>query len=55
MKISILILALYIVFLGAAWATWITISQHNLGVLPIVVGLVAITVELFTHWQPWKS
>lgn len=53
-KASIIILALWVVFLGAVWATWISISAHNLGVLSIIVGVVVLLVELFTVWQPWR-
>lgn len=54
MKISVIILALWVVFLGSVWATWITITQHDLGVLSVIVGLVVLFLEIFTNWQPWK-
>ena len=53
MSISVIILALWVLFVGAVWATWISISSHNLGVLSVVVGLVVLFIEIFTHWQPW--
>lgn len=54
MSISVIILALWTVFLGAVWATWVEIKQHDLGVLAVVVGLVVLAIEIFSHWQPWR-
>lgn len=54
MSISVIILAIWAVFLGAVWATWVTITSHNLGLLTVIVGLVVLAIEIFTHWQPWK-
>lgn len=54
MSISVIIIAIWMVFLGAVWATWIAITPHNLGVLTIIVGLVVLFIEIFTHWQPWR-
>lgn len=55
MSISIIVLAIWAVFLGAVWALWVGISSHNLGILTVVVGLVVLFIEIFTHWQPWRS
>lgn len=51
-RISAILLALLFIFIGAVWATWITVSAHNLGVLSVIVGLVVIVIELWV-WQPW--
>lgn len=55
MKISIIILALLTVFVGAVGVTWITMSTKNLGVLELIVGLFVLFIEIFTNWQPWKK
>lgn len=54
MSISVIILAAWVLFVGAVWAAWISISQHNLGVLTVIVGLVVLAIEIFTHWHPWQ-
>lgn len=53
-RISIIILGLWVVFFGAVQATWLTITPHNFGVLSVIVGLVVLFIEIFTVWQPWK-
>lgn len=53
MKLSVIILSFWVIFVGAVWATWITVTAHNLGVLSVVVGIVVIAIEVFTHWHPW--
>lgn len=53
-RISVIILVLWVVFLGAVWGTWVAISPHNLGILSVVVGVIVLLVELFTVWHPWR-
>lgn len=28
-------------------------SAHNLGVLSVIVGVVALFIEVFVHWGDW--
>lgn len=51
MSISVIIIAAWMVFLGAVWATWITVSSHDLGVLTLIIGLIILFIEIFTGWQ----
>lgn len=53
MSISVIILALWVVFVGSVWATWVTLTSHNLGVLSVIVGVVVLVIEIFTHYKPW--
>jgi hypothetical protein len=55
-RISIIILAALSVFNGAVWASagGLTLSPHGLGVFNIIVGLVVLVIEVFTHWGPWR-
>lgn len=52
-RTSVIILALWVIFVGAISATWISVSPHNLGILSVVVGIVVIGIELFV-WHPWR-
>lgn len=33
--------------IGASWATWLTITAHNLGILTFIVGAVILAIELY--------
>lgn len=54
MSRSVIILAIWLVFVGAVWATWVEISPHDLGVLTVVIGLVVLFIEIFSHYGPWR-
>lgn len=54
MSIPTVILALWVIFVGAVWATWITITPHNLGVLSVVVGIIVLVIEILNYHGPWK-
>jgi hypothetical protein len=55
-RISVIILGALAVFNGAVWASagGLTLSTHGLGVFNIIVGLVVLVIEIFTHWGPWR-
>jgi hypothetical protein len=58
MRVSVVILALWAIFIGAVWATWITVSAHNLGILSVVIGVVILLIELFvpSWWSvDWRK
>lgn len=46
MSISNLLLALWLILVGATWLTWITVDNKVLGLLGFIVGLV-ILVDSF--------
>lgn len=52
-RVSIVLLGLWVVFVGAVLANWLTVTAHNLGVLSVIVGLVVVLIEVFTVWHPW--
>lgn len=54
MSISVVIIAIWMLFVGAVWDTWITINQHDFGVLTVIIGIVVLVIEIFTHHGPWK-
>lgn len=56
MSISVIILALWVVFVGAVWASLggLSLTPHGLGILSVIVGLVVLVIEIFTHYGPWK-
>lgn len=45
--LSVVLLSVWLMLLGAVWATWITITPHNLGVLTFIVGLAILLIELY--------
>jgi hypothetical protein len=53
--LSVVLLSVWLMLLGANWAAWITIPPHTLGVLTFLVGLAILLLELFfwgteNHW-----
>lgn len=45
--LSVVLLSVWLGLVGAVWATWVTITQHNLGVVTFVVGLAILLIELY--------
>jgi hypothetical protein len=47
MSFAIILIAAWMLFVGAVWADWISTSPHTLGVLTIIVALVVLIIEVF--------
>lgn len=46
MSISLVIVGVWLIFLGSVWANWLSISAHSLGVLTVIVGIVILLLEV---------
>jgi hypothetical protein len=47
-NISVILLAVYLMFAGAYWANWISMQAHTFGVVTFVIGLAILVIEFFS-------
>jgi hypothetical protein len=49
---TVILIAIWMVFVGAVWAGWVSTSGHTLGILTVIVGLVVVFFEV--AWPYWR-